>query len=142
MPFGLGKKDNGQEKPQMTYEAKYIGGHKMYPKPTDVKVYIYGDRIKLSELNIELHYSTIKNVENMDEKKISAKRVIALGLLTGGIGAIAGAMWKKKHIYTVLEFTDALNQEQSLVLDFDKHIDKAQPFIYQKVLESRQGKSA
>lgn len=133
MPFGFGKKDDGQEKPMVTFNAKYVGGHKAFPKSKDVKVLIYADRIKVTELNIDVLYSSVSNIENADESKISAMRVVLLG--------VVGALWKKKHVYTVVQYTDPLNEKQTLIFDFEKDMDKAQPLIYQKVLESRQSKT-
>jgi hypothetical protein len=128
MPFGLVKKDNG-EKPEIKFDAKYLGGHKMYPKSTDTKVLIYKDRIHIERLNLQVKYSSMTNIENADEKKISALRVVLLGVI--------GALWKKKHIYSVIQYNDVLGEHQTLVFDFDHDIDKAQPAIYQKMLESR-----
>lgn len=71
----------------------------------------------------------------MDEKKISALRVVGLGLIFIPL-AIVGAVWKKKHIYTVIRYNDTVGQ-QTIVLDFDRFIDKLQPFIYRKMLEFR-----
>ncbi|MFI5423498.1 MAG: hypothetical protein WB587_11495 [Nitrososphaeraceae archaeon] len=45
------------------------------------------------------------NIQNMDEKKISALRVVGLGLVFVPL-AIVGAVWKKKHIYTVIQYND------------------------------------
>jgi hypothetical protein len=71
----------------------------------------------------------------MDEKKISALRVVGLGLIFVPL-AIVGAIWKKNHIYTVLQYKDEIG-EQTIILDFGKFIEKLQPFIYRKMLEFR-----
>jgi hypothetical protein len=92
---------------------------------------IFNDRMHVKKLNLDVTYSKMKTIENADEKKISAMRVVLLGVI--------GALWKKKHVYTVIQYTDGLNEEQSLVFDFDKDIDKAQPIIYQKMLKARTG---
>lgn len=129
MPFGFGKKDD-TEKPEIKFDAKYLGGHELYPKSTDTKVLIFKDRLEMEKLNLQVKYSAMTNIENADEKKISALRVVLLGVI--------GALWKKKHVYTVVEYNDALGEHQALVFDFDKDIDKAKPAIYQKMLQSRQ----
>jgi len=72
------------------------------------------------------------NIENMDEKKISALRVVGLGQVFLPL-AIVGALWKKKKIYTVIEYNDGIDT-QSLVLDFEKNLEKKQPIIYQKMI--------
>jgi hypothetical protein len=64
----------------------------------------------------------------MDEKKIAAERVVLLG--------IVGALWKKRHIYTVIHYNDEIGQK-TIVLDFDRFIENLQPFIYKKMLEYR-----
>ena len=73
------------------------------------------------------------NIQNMDEKKISALRVVGLGLVFVPLTIVA-AVWKKKHIYTVIQYNDG---ELTVVLDFGRFIDKLEPFIYRKMLEYR-----
>jgi len=70
------------------------------------------------------------NIENMDEKKMSALRVVGLGLVFLPL-AIVGALWKKKKIYTVIEYNDGVDT-QSLVLDFEKNLEKKQPFFIKR----------
>ena len=50
-----------------------------------------------------------------------------------------GYIWKKNHIYTVIEYDDGVDR-QKIILDFDKNIEKMQPLIYQKMLQARIGK--
>lgn len=71
----------------------------------------------------------------MDEQKISALRVVGLGLVFLPL-AIVGAMWKKKHLYTVIQYKDELDN-QTIVVDFEEYIDEAQPLIYHKMLKYR-----
>jgi hypothetical protein len=135
MPFGFGKKQEEQVKPDFRFEAKYVGGHKMYPKPADTKVLLFNDRLEVEKLShLKVAYKSMTNIENADESKISAMRVVLLGLI--------GALWKKKHTYTVIQYKDALNEQQTMIFDFDKDIDKVQPIIYQKMLDSRASSSA
>lgn len=118
--------------------AKYMGGHPLYVKPSDTGVYLYDDRIEVVNPKLIIPYSAILRIENMDEKKISASRVIVLGLVALPL-AIVGAMWKKKHIYTVIQYVDEIG-EKTIVLDFGKQVDKAQPLIYRKMSESRKNR--
>lgn len=135
MPFGFGKKQEEQDRPDFRFEAKYIGGHKMYPKPADTKVLLYSDWLEVERLNhLKVAYKSMTSIENADESKISAMRVVLLGLV--------GALWKKKHTYTVIQYKDAIGEQQTMVFDFDKDIDKVQPLIYQKMLDSRTSSSA
>jgi hypothetical protein len=69
-----------------------MGGHAEYPKPMNCRIYLYYDRIQLENPNLIIPYQSLTNIENMDEKKISAKRVIGLGLVFVPL-AIVGAMW-------------------------------------------------
>jgi hypothetical protein len=71
----------------------------MYPKSADTKVLIFGDRLEVEKLNLKVPYAAITKIENADESKISAMRVVLLGVI--------GALWKKKHVYTVIQYHDA-----------------------------------
>jgi len=77
-----------------------MGGHVEYPKPTRCRLYLYEDRIEIENPDLVVPYNAITGIENMDEKKISAKRVVGLGLVFVPL-AIVGAMWKKTT-FTVL----------------------------------------
>lgn len=125
--FGKKKKQDQQGNP--LYVAKYVGGHKMFPKSRDVEVTLLSDKIKITGVNFEIPYSTITNVENVDEKKIELKRIVLLG--------IAGALWKKKHLYTVIDYTDTLEQQQSVLFDFEKNIEEVQQLIYNKSINNK-----
>jgi len=120
----------------------YVGGHKAWPKSVNTMIFVYDDRIELGAKQetpaLTILYANIKNIENMDEQKISAERVIGLGLVFVPL-AIVGAVWKKRHIYTVIRYKDELD-DQTVVLDFEDNIDKFQPFIYRKMLELRKDK--
>ena len=120
-------------------DITYIGGHPAYPTSANTRIYIYNDRIEIGQREyntiIKIPYSNMTNIQNMDEKKISALRVVGLGLVFVPL-AIVGAVWKKKHIYTVIQYNDETG-ELTVVLDFGRFIDKLQPFIYRKMLEYR-----
>ena len=122
------------------FEVKYVGGHLLYPKSrNNVFIEILPDKLfitmidvqfdKTTEITLDLPYKSIISIENADEKKIAAMRVVLLGVI--------GALWKKKHVYTVIRFKDELQNEQSMVFDFGDKIETVQPLIYEKVLESR-----
>ena len=104
MVFGLGdkKEKDKQEiqKPQDRFDAKYLGGHKAYPakKPKGVKINLFVDRIEVhgDKFLFNIPYSQMTNIENMDEKKMSALRVVGLGLVFIPL-AIVGALWKKRR---------------------------------------------
>lgn len=135
--FGAKKNKNKnvteeKEKPLYGDWIAYMGGHKAHPSPGNVQVFFYDNRMELGQKQekpvLKIPYSSIINIENMDEKKISADRVIVLGLI--------GALWKKKHIYTVITYKDELD-EQKIILDFEGSVDATQRFIYKKMMEAR-----
>jgi len=80
----------------------------------------------------------MQNIENTIEKKISALRVIVLGLILVPL-TIVGALWKKNHIYTIIRFRGYFD-DKMIVLDFDENIDSAQSVIYRRMLEFRNTK--
>jgi hypothetical protein len=120
------------------YYIKYLGGHKAFPTPTDTKMHFYHDRIEIDNPKLIVPYRFMQNIENTIEKKISALRVIVLGLIFIPL-AIVGAQWKKNHIYTIIRFRDYFD-DQMIVLDFDENIDSAQSVIYRRMLEFRNTK--
>jgi hypothetical protein len=118
MRLGIGKE----------FDAKYMGGHKAFPKKTHTKVRIFGDSIEVTNPSLRIPYASMTNIENMDEHKISALRVVLLGII--------GILWKKRYLYTVIQYSDGTD-DQTIVLDFGKKLDELQPLIYQKMLDSR-----
>lgn len=120
------------------YSIRYLGGHKAFPTPTDTKMHFYYDRVEIDNPKLVVPYRHMQNIENTNEKKISALRVIVLGLIFVPL-AIVGALWKKDHIYTIIRFRDYFD-DQMIVLDFDQNIDSAQSVIYKRMLEFRNSK--
>jgi hypothetical protein len=127
--------DNRKELKTCVVGIVYVGGHKAYPKGGNTMMFVYSDRIDIGadkeKTGISVPYSEIINIENMDDKKISAERVILFGVI--------GAIWKKKHIYTVIRYREELD-EQTIVLDFEDNLEVLQPYIYRKMLEHRKNK--
>ena len=120
------------------YYIRYLGGHKAFPTPTDTKMHFYYDRVEIDNPKLVVPYRHMQNIENTNEKKISALRVIVLGIIFVPL-AIVGALWKKDHIYTIIRFRDYFD-DQMIVLDFDQNIDSAQSVIYKRMLEFRNSK--
>ena len=116
-------------KTRIEFDSKYIGGHKLYPKSSDVKVHMFSDRIEVEALHIRIPYTWITDIENADEKKISARRMFLVGLYSFA--------WKKKDLYTIIEYLDGFNQKQTLIFDFGKKIQEAQQKIYDRMLAFR-----
>jgi len=120
-------------------DVKYMGGHVEFPKPSNCRLYFYNDRMELENPDLIIPYKSIISIENMDEKKISAKRVIALGLVFVPL-AIVGAMWKKKRLYTVIEYTDS-EDNRIIIIDFDDIVEVMQPFIYRRMTRFKKSTS-
>ena len=116
-------------------EIVHVGGHKAYPKGGNTMMFVYSDRIDIGsqkeKTGISVPFSDIINIENMDENKIAAERVVMFGII--------GALWKKRHIYTVIRYKEELD-EQTIVLDLEDNIEILQPYIYRKMLEHRKKK--
>lgn len=109
----------------------YMGGHKLYPKKQRAVVHIERDGLRIEELdNLQIPYSKIKSLENMDEARITKTRVLLMGPLIG-------LLWKKKFLYTVIEYNDGL-LDQSVILDCDKDADGIQRMIYARMLKAKQ----
>ena len=105
-----------------------MGGNPEHPSRIVTPVSIYSDKIEVGALGLQIPYSSMTNIENMDEQKISALRVIGFGII--------GALWKKKHSYTVIQYRDG-SDDVTIVLDFRDNIDSAQPLIYGRMLSFR-----
>jgi hypothetical protein len=122
-----------KERPRK-FKADYIGGHPSFPKK-ETDVYVYHDRIELEKMGLIIPVADIRHITTEDEEKIRKRRIVALGLIFLPL-AILGAVWKKKFVYTVIEYRDALG-DQEVVLDFGRHMNEAQPYIYQQVVRAR-----
>jgi hypothetical protein len=89
--------------------ARWLGGHKAYPKKRDVKVLVYADRLVIEKgLDIEIPFESISNIENSDAQRITKTRV----LLTG---VIVGLLWKKKFLYTVIDYNDGIVDQTMMI---------------------------
>jgi hypothetical protein len=122
-----------------SYYIKYKGGHNAYPSPTATRMHFYEDRIVVDNPELVISYRFMKNIENIHENRISALRVVVLGLIFVPL-AIVGAMWKKNHIYTIIRFRDDDDDDQKIIVDFDKNLDSAQSVIYKRMLEFRKAR--
>ncbi len=114
------------------FDADYMGGHVEYPSQVQTPVLIYSDKIIVDRLGLEIPYKSMTNIENIDEQRISAGRVVSLGLVFPVL-AIVGAMWKKRHRYTVVQYDDRVGP-RAILLDFGDKIDSAQPLIYRRMI--------
>jgi hypothetical protein len=109
------------------YNAKYMGGHTEHPTPSLTGVFLYQDKIVLQSIALEIQYSSIIKIEN------ASKEEIAGFLFIGPIGT----WWKKNHRYTVIQYKNDIDT-QTIVIDFEKNIDSAQPIIYKRMKRFKQ----
>ena len=119
-----------------TFKGKYLGGYPLHPKPQKVTLFLHPDKLVIKELEFELPYSSIKNIENTTEEKIKALRVIGLGLIWLPLG-IAGLFWKKRNIFTHLVYQDELGSNASIILDFGKNLNEVQSEIYNRAVAAK-----
>lgn len=126
--FRLGKhKKEPPEKPIDSGIFHHLGGHKMYPQPQWTNISLFPDRFEVEYYHLKIPYSKIKDVSNSNERKRHADWA-ALGLF--------GLLWKENRIYTIVEYNDG-EDDQTIVIDFEKAINFEQAFIYKKMLECR-----
>lgn len=83
------------------------------PQGGDVDVWFYKDSIRVPALNIIVQNKMIKNAETTDGGRHydAAKLLIALPAI----------LWKTKHFYTFITYTDSEAKEQTLIFDFGKN---------------------
>jgi hypothetical protein len=93
---------NHSEKKDIEFDSKYLGGHKLHPKSSEAKVHIFSDRIEVEALHLRIPYTSITDIENADEQKVSAKRMFLVGMYSS-------FAWKKKDVYTIVEYVDGFN---------------------------------
>ena len=125
MPF-LGEK---LEKPEFKFSGEYIGGHKLYPKKRDLDILVYDDRIFITKLNLDIPFTSIKNIENSEAERLTKTRMFLTPFFIG-------FSWKKKYLYTVIDYNDGID-DQSIVFDFHRSVEKVQGTIYQKMIAAR-----
>lgn len=123
-----------EEKPRK-FEGEYIGGHPAYTEKKKTDVLVYHDRVEIEKLGIIIPIKDIKHIVNEDEEKVRKRRIVVLGLIFLPL-AILGAVWKKKFVYTVIEYKDTI-EEHEIIIDFGKHIKEAQPYIYEQIMKAR-----
>lgn len=124
--FGRGK----QDKPDYKFDGEYMGGHKLYPKKRDTKIWVYPDRIFLKKLELENPFTSMTNIENSDAERLTKTRMILVPFFLG-------FFWKKKYLYTVIDYNDGLN-DQSIVLDLHRGVENVQQILYRRMIASRQ----
>jgi hypothetical protein len=139
------KKEN-VVKPIDTFFTRYIGylGTNRYiPTEQDIYLHVYEEGILIQFIDLkvppfEIPYTSMIDMRNMSGgDKIDAGRVIGLGLVATPL-AITGALWKKHHIITLVQYNDNVSTEPQLIaFDFGDGIQKVQPLIYGKMQKAK-----
>jgi hypothetical protein len=65
---------------------------------------------------------------------VQEKRITKTGVFM--TGTLRGLLWKKNYLYNVIDYTDE-NEEETIVLDFHRSVEKAQGLIYQKMIATK-----
>lgn len=114
------------KKEKVEFKGEYLGGPPAFPKKRNVKVKLCETCLEVDELHLNVAYNAIKKIENTTREKMSAGRVLLLG--------VVGALWKKEQVLTVLTVQDgaALN---NLVFKFED-VEDAQKAIYNRISHS------
>ena len=117
-----------KEKRLAKIDAKYISGHSLYYHEKGTDVLFYVDRMKFDNMDITIPYNSITRLGAQEDRHITKTRVFMTG--------IVGLFWKKKYRYTVIEYSDGI-QDQTIILDFHKEANKAQKIIYNQMAGAR-----
>ena len=133
--FGRKKKERiHPEKPLDWFEVQYIGWKGTYgqiPSNQSVILFIFEDEIvvqfqKIKDTIIRIPYRSMVEIENIDQgQKTDTDRVLMLGL--------AGYMWKKKQVLTIIKYTHSEQKPQSVAFDFEGGLQDIQSMIYKKM---------
>jgi hypothetical protein len=127
------KKSGQQEKPDYKFGAEYMGGHKAYPKKRDTNVLVFHDRIVLDKLDLDIHFRSITNIENSDAERLTKTRMLLTPFFIG-------FFWKKRYLYTIIDYHDGMD-DQTVILDLHRAVEKAQSIFYQRMLASTRGQT-
>lgn len=68
----------------------------------------------------------MKNIENSDAERLTKTRMLLTPFFIG-------FFWKKKYLYTVIDYNDGLD-DQSIVMDIHRGIEKVQAILYAKMI--------
>ena len=112
----------------IAYKMEYLGGHAAYPGHFPITLCLRDHSFDIPEMKINITYTNISEVSNMDAEKLSAGRVLVLGVI--------GALWKKKERYLLIRYHDNI-QSQSLILK-GPGLEKIQHDLYSRYVSDKQ----
>jgi hypothetical protein len=122
----------GGEQPLVVYEVEYMGGHPLFPEKQWLRVGLFDKYLKLKGEGegFAIPYEHIKKIEGTTGERVTLGRVILLGLWALAL--------KKKDYYVIVEYTDDVGLDISMVFKFqDYQRDEAIRLIYKKVVEAK-----
>ena len=77
-------------------------------------------------------------IQNLDAgKKFDADKIVALSLVSLGIGSVVGLLWKRHAIITVIKYSDDTSEPQTMALDFEHNTKYAQPILVRRMRKAR-----
>ena len=117
------------------FDIKYMGESCRIPKTHKFYDEYLLRSNRTSESWFSYSLSITKKQRLRTRRKFQLKRVVGLGLVAFPL-AIVGAMWKKNHIYTIIQYKDDVC-EKIIILDFGDKVDIIQSWIYHRMLSSR-----
>jgi hypothetical protein len=98
---------------------------------------------KVCNIQIQLAYhqeqnsdSQIRLCEPDGGNRLDGKRAVALGLVFIPLGVVS-LIWKKHHVFTVIEYKDENNENRTIILDFEENTRNVQPVIYDRMVVAR-----
>jgi hypothetical protein len=98
---------------------------------------------KVCNIQIQLAYhqeqnsdSQIRLCEPDGGNRLDGKRAVALGLVFVPLGVVS-LIWKKHHVFTVIEYKDENNENRTIILDFEENTRNVQPVIYDRMVGAR-----
>jgi len=94
------------EVPSISYEAKYLGGHSLFPKSKAIHLVLTQKSIEIPEMKLKIPLSRLENVQLVKEEK-NASSLILLP-------------WMKTKKFVMLTFEDENNYEESMFMDIEK----------------------
>jgi hypothetical protein len=104
-------------------------------------VWVYSDKVVIdlmkSKHQFNIPYSSMVDLKNADGgNKLDGKRAVALGLVFVPLGVVS-LIWKKHHVFTVIEYKDENNENRTIILDFEENTRNVQPVIYDRMVAAR-----
>jgi hypothetical protein len=107
------------------FRGEYLGGHSMYSNRQSISLSLSTDEILVAGLDLQIPYSTIKEVKNITKNSSKALKVLAFGLM--------GAFMNETETYLCLVYNDG-KLDQNPVFKLDR-LDLAQRAIHMNIMQ-------